>query len=705
MSTPTRRARLACGVVLGIAGVLLSGALLPARAGEDHVAPPARPLAVQQVAADSIRYALKVTDNNLHAMTITNYGFTGNNFITRVASWEYPAGSGYEHLVRAGLWVGAHAVDDTGAFVGVSAAAVDGAQGTGSQQVTEFTPAGIEVKARSTLINNRFYNPASISELDLTSEFSDRPGRGTLNNNERHRPLNILVRQENYNWSFSDLAHFVIFHYTIKNIGLYRLTDVWAGIYAELASGNKNLYSTWPPSSSGSAVGGWYQKKWLAYDDSITAADGVSNATGHMMREHYCASTPVPDACNLYITPAWVGIKLLGVSPGNMADTSDKKVTFYASNYAPGSPPPDVARYDSMSTGRITPITGVPDLEAGSGDPVELLTVGPFAEIDPGDSIVVDFAFVGGNEIPDLYKHARSAQRAFDNHYIVPIPPQSPEDTVVVRDGAIEVWWDNIAEFSTDPTSPNPLDFEGYRVYLGEDRKALQLVAQYDVAGDTSSFNTGLAPALQPQNTWWKATKVRADGSTYEVEFRYMKSIAGLKDGFKYFYSVTAFDQGTTEIEPLESGISVNKKMVIPGPAPDQRASRANQVTVFPNPYRVEARWDQRNLVRDHYVWFTNLPPHCRVKVYTLSGDLVHSHDFIGAGYHGDNARGVYNPGKDSDLRGVALSGTTYAWNLITDNGQAIATGLYLWAVEDATGKKDRQVGKLLIVKSDRENF
>ncbi len=41
---------------------------------------------------------------------------------------------------------------------------------------------------------------------------------------------------------------------------------------------------------------------------------------------------------------------------------------------------------------------------------------------------------------------------------------------------------------------------------------------------------------------------------------------------------------------------------------------------------------------------------------------------------------------------------------MITRQGQAVATGLYLWAVED---KRDgsRQTGKFLIVKSDREDF
>jgi hypothetical protein len=52
----------------------------------------------------------------------------------------------------------------------------------------------------------------------------------------------------------------------------------------------------------------------------------------------------------------------------------------------------------------------------------------------------------------------------------------------------------------------------------------------------------------------------------------------------------------------------------------------------------------------------------------------------------------------------VRLSGRSWAWNMITREGQAAATGLYMYSVEDRTGGK-RQLGKFLIVKSDREDF
>jgi hypothetical protein len=50
------------------------------------------------------------------------------------------------------------------------------------------------------------------------------------------------------------------------------------------------------------------------------------------------------------------------------------------------------------------------------------------------------------------------------------------------------------------------------------------------------------------------------------------------------------------------------------------------------------------------------------------------------------------------------LSGSLYAWDLITDQGQAAASGLYLFAIEDLAGGA-MQRGKFLVLKSDREGF
>jgi hypothetical protein len=233
-------------------------------------------------------------------------------------------------------------------------------------------------------------------------------------------------------------------------------------------------------------------------------------------------------------------------------------------------------------------------------------------------------------------------------------------------------------------------DFEGYRVYAGEGREDLRLVAQFDKAVapfDTTGFNTGFDAVRL-------AEPVVLDGVTYHYKY----TVDHLRDGFKYFAAVTAYDLGTTEIESLESGQAQNEVMVVPAPRTEERAGG---VVVFPNPYRVEARWDHGQGVRDHYLWFANLPARCAIRLYTLAGDLVYDYEFDGATYTGANARGVYDPSNDLPS---TLSGASFAWDLVTSRGQAAATGLYLWSVQDrATGKTER--GKFLIVKSDREGL
>ena len=649
--------------------LLLAGA---AQAAEDHpaVAGPQAPQHVQGIASDSIQYAARVMGGNRIGLTITNYGFIGTNFSSFAPSFEYPLGSSHMHMVRGGPWIGAISADQDGAFIGVSIAAEDGAAGGNSAGSGEFTPAGTYVGARSSLPNSRYYDRDAISELDYISTYSDRPA----DQRKKHRPLNVIVSQYNFEWSFSDYGHFVIFHYVIRNDGP-PLRDVWFGMYDELASGNMALQSSYPPT-------GWFSKKYITWVDSLD-----------MVTERYCQGRPYPAQCRFDLVPEIVGVKLLGVIPGDVHDTTDKKVTFAAWTYAPLSPARDVdsLKYQIMTTGQRLSLSPLPDsLAPGTGDPVELIAVGPFRTINPGDSVSVDFAYVGALNYADLSKRAILAQRAYDLHYIVPVPPPSPKFTVIARDNALDYYWDNSSEDFVDPTSPIGKDFEGYRLYIGDSRDTLDQIAQYDLAfppHDTTGFNTGLDSVRLAQ-------PVEIDGVTYHYKF----TVPHLRDGFKYFAAVTAYDLGTPDIESLESGLSQNELMAVPAPAPDEAGGA---VTVFPNPYKVEAAWDRGQQARDHYLWFANLPVQCLIQIFTLSGDLIYTTDFDGRTYDGRNARGIYQPG--SDVRPV-LSGTTFGWDMITRQGQAVATGLYMWAVQDKRSGK-RQTGKFLVLKSDRESF
>ena len=647
------------------------------------------PAAPSGVAADSIRYATALADVNQVGLTVTNYGFFGTSFSSRSPSFEYPLGSGYEHMSRGGLWVGALALSDTGSFIGVSTAIVDNAQGSNSLAETEFTPAGTRFVEWSRIANSDVFSPEAVSDQDLVCLYTDQPSRPPRGyQSEPHRSLQLMVRQRTMGFSLPAASSFVIPQFSIVNQGP-PLRNVYVGLYVQLVSGDKSAYPSWPPSAT-SGPGSWYYKTHGEYD-----------AARRLYKERYCAAAPYPDGCNPSYCPPWVGVKLLKVTPGTVAD---KTMSFHWWSYSPGDTAraTDQQRYALMSDGVLQ--TDFSDCTPGTQkcSPIMLLSVGPWAQLDPGDSIRVDFAFVGGLDGSGqiaaseaaLLTNADFVQLTSDIDYLLPSPPPSPRLHVEATDQRVDLYWDDSPESVSDPTSsaPGGLDFEGYRVYLGLARLHPSLVAQFDRSDaphDTTGFNTGFDGIRL-------ATPVTLNGVTY----RYKYSITGLKDGFSYFGAVTSFDLGDTKVESLESGITQNKFQVVPMPAPGEQTGG---VTVFPNPYRVEARWDLGQRVRDHYLWFANLPRRCMLRIYTLAGDQVFETRFEGSSYRGEGARGLFNPQTDRDVTPPSLSGASFAWNMITRGGQAAATGLYIFSAEDLdSGKVWR--GKFLIVKSDRED-
>jgi hypothetical protein len=353
----------------------------------------------------AVAYKVQLADANLIGMTLTNYGVLGNNFVSRTASGEYPRGTGYEHLVYAGLWVGARATDGLGSFTGVTTGMLEISQGQATAAATEFTPSGDGLLRRSANQESVWYDPAAVSTLDITALFDDATLKPVSPYFEAHRPLNLAVRQVSYQWNQPGWEDFAIERFVIRNAGAFPLTDVHVGLYTLLASGPKNAYWAWPPSSSGSIYGSWYGKQLLAWD-----------GPQRMLREHRCSAPPIPAGCQFEITPAWMGIQLL------TPPASGQQVTVGVWTYAPGDTirDQDVERYAILSAGTIAAVTD-PIFLPGTGDPVEVLALGPFPTLAPGDSIEVAFAVVGGGDEAAILEHAATAQQMRDSGYQNPL--------------------------------------------------------------------------------------------------------------------------------------------------------------------------------------------------------------------------------------------------------------------------------------------
>jgi hypothetical protein len=376
----------------------------------------------------------------------------------------------------------------------------------------------------------------------------------------------------------------------------------------------------------------------------------------------------------------------------------------------PETPANDAERWLALSNGSIDATHGV---EAPNNDPVQLLSVGPLGTaafigedglthwiLEPGDTVQVSFALLGGRPSPeaepprsaeeDLAFNAEWAQTAFNLNFRIPVPPPSPGLHVVNSHERMTLWWTDSPLHFVDPRS-RVTDFEGFRIYVSEQGKSegFNLLREFDLV-DSLGYDTNLEAILAEE-----PLAVVAGNDTLHYPFRF--AIDDVRDGFKYWVSVTSYDTGTNEIDPLESGVAQNRLFSIPGPQRDELPERG--VIVFPNPYRGDAAWDEA-LLRDRYIWFTGVPERCTIRIYTLSGDLVQTIPFDARTYGATNVRGIYDP---DDVWNPAreiprLSGSMAAWDLTTRKDQALASGLYLFSVEDLdTGDVER--GKFMILK------
>ncbi len=619
------------------------------------------------VAQDDISFESRITTGNNVGLTLFNDGFVGNNLASREPSFEYPLGSDIEHLVRAGVWIGGISARlDTLC----STATVAGSYGS-RELDSEFLPM-TQITELSNLPNSRFFSPDARSEQDFRFSFSDiEPRSGT---DEDHVPLGVQIDTETLLFSFEPFDAIILMNMTIKNVNEFDpIFDVYAGMYAELATGYKE------PSEE-RWQSGWFGNKDIAWVDSL-----------RLCTEHHFND----DDGN---APAWSGYQLLGARDGNgnAYEIDSLTVSFNWWNWRDeidrigDAPIFDKDRYLTMSNGAARSTAGS---EAGNNDPVKVISVGPFPILEPGNEVTVTFAWVGGEadrragRTPqqDIIFNAGWAQTAFDLNLNIPLPPPSPQLLVTPGLNKLTLRWTDAPEDFVDPESGTK-DFEGYRVYISESRLESEFlpILEADVV-DSVFYNTGLENLVDP---------IVID----DIEYKYRYDVTGLRDGFKYWTAVTAFDTGTPEIESLESGLSQNRTFVVSG-SPASAIGEGEDVLVFPNPYRGDAAWDGA-LGRDRYLWFANLPSRCMIRIYTLSGDLVDTIEFDSATYQPTDIRGIYDPSDtsnpESDL--PTLPGGMAAWDLVTRKDQGVASGLYLFAVEDLQSG-DKQVGKFMILK------
>lgn len=386
---------------------------------------------------------------------------------------------------------------------------------------------------------------------------------------------------------------------------------------------------------------------------NISAGDNFIDEFTHYYPEYHMAVAEDDRYGNDGLAISPVGFRVLNPTDGGLTWT----FKYYEHEELPNRDP---AVYKEMASGTIMP---------DRLDPARahiILAFGPF-QLNVNDTVKIEMAEVFGYGMKGLLKNAEYLNFLKTKGFKVPSAPPKPVLRITTGDKEVRLTWRPLnnasnPELYEDPSRGDTIrkPFEGYRLY--KSTKGVDgpwaLLAEYDLLDDIG-FNTGL-------------------------EYEY-KDI-GLLNNIEYYYTLTAYSKPDRVINfpSQETSLGVNAQTVVPGVAPPQNVG---EVAVVPNPYRGDIAYSSYNppwekpqgsrpwwMEQDRRIQFINLPEQCEIRIYTLAGDLVNTIR------HENSTRGFED------------------WNLTSSVGQAIASGIYLFSVEDLN-KGGVQVGKFVVIK------
>jgi hypothetical protein len=332
-------------------------------------------------------------------------------------SAQWPAGSGIEYLYSAGIWVGAikngiPAVS-TSSYENEFRPSPDhrdkvykthetakggnrppsaGEDDDGDGLVDEDYLDGYDNDGDG-LVDEDF---AAISTLMMACKYRDNePVSRDIY--PQHNPLNLLVRQESYQWDADRYDDFIGVKYYITNIGDDVLENVYVGFFVDGDAGPRTRSNYW--------------------DDDMTAyARTQFHCTDRGAVDGYAIAYTYDDDGDEGQTLGYFGVMLLDFTTDLLGVNAPHSVFPIAyttfSGHQPfslgGDPTTDSERYEVLSTPHIDPPSDLPR------DYRMLVSIGPQAELDPDSTLIVQMAYVIGEGENGLLENASSCQLLFD---------------------------------------------------------------------------------------------------------------------------------------------------------------------------------------------------------------------------------------------------------------------------------------------------
>ena len=652
-----------CMLILGFLAITVWSADHPDR--QQRIAKIAKP-AVGPVVPDNWKYQKIGT----LWQRVTNYGKAGDDaYVGRTPSCDYPGGSGNSYLYRGSIWL---------------TAKVDGVVYSSQVEDAEFAPIdSVHV----------ITGPGARSEQDTYTRYYDVQAPLASG----HIPLGLEVTERTFAWSESFRDDFIIYEYTVKNVGI----DSDGDGYPDTPRDLKEFYFTYRMDADVSKLPNWDAEyrftnqddlgacnanwdwfslfpEWADIDHGLTAADADSQMMFMWDGDNpsYPADNGQPDDTGnpgpdgTLQSPGYIGFRVLKAEPAEF------KVSSFRQNHIYNDPATDKEAYDRMMKDKV--FEG-PVVSGGKPFPYDyraILTVGPLETLAAGDSIVVTAALGVGSDperggiysLVELVKIMKVAQLMVDANYeIESLAPPAPglEVGLFVEDGVtkgVKVMWDDM------PTTNE--SFQGFKVWKSAGKTA---------AGNFIWRPLGLGTYIDTTNSAsWPPPSIEPN--------KFQLIDTDVINGFDYYYAVQSFSKELPEpFGVMETNILTNLKYISPS---NPVASDLSRVKVVPNPYIGSSVWNNAipsdSSPWQHRLQFINLPADATIKIFTLDGDYV------------DEITSAEIVRKTDDFLGTG-SASVAEWDLITRNNQEAAPGIYMYVVDSPSlGKK---IGKFVIVR------
>lgn len=381
-------------------------------------------LAIRPITENTVPNKAQVIDghvvHNMGQLTnhVTNWGLIGSR--PAVPSWysdapsaTWPAGSENDYLSEAGLWVGGMVLGERL----VSTATID------FEIQPALTPGDtIFCSSRGTLGGTRFPWPGADDDGDglededpldgidndndgLTDEdFAGIGDQGfycsmtdisllSFENNPTHTPLNISVKQQTFQWDDPLADDFIGYQYTIKNIGVTQISQVYCGLYSD--------FDIAPRSMGGAGAG---DDLAGSFNGQVRTSDGTYVSVSLAYMRDGAADQPLP---------GWVGWVMCGLETDAEAGLPENPLSlptmqiFSGNNpfEQGGDPTNDSERYQLLSAGSWDAEIA-PDM---SDDYRLVIAAQGLTTLEVDESLTFSVALVIGDDLADLLGNAAEA--------------------------------------------------------------------------------------------------------------------------------------------------------------------------------------------------------------------------------------------------------------------------------------------------------